>query len=144
MDCRRGLGLALCLLGGAVGCQHQVATLPPSGSMPLANQPAPPDPSQIKKASDVPPKEPPAAVLVSWGDFKAGEAFAPSLPPDRQQQIRDDARREYQRALASDPKYVPAYKGLARLYTAMHDQMHAVETYHSSAPDRSTERVPVV
>jgi tetratricopeptide (TPR) repeat protein len=132
MDCRRSLGLVLCLLGGAVGCQHQVATLPQSSSMSLANQPPPPNPGQIKKASDVPAKEPPAAVLVSWGDFKAGEALAPSLSPDRQQQLRNEARQEYLRALTRDPKFVPAYQGLARLYTAMHDPMHAVETYQKA------------
>ena len=67
MDCRASLGLALCLLSGAAGCQHQATTLQSKGTAPL---PAPrqepsPDPSQIKKMVSRPKKEPPAAVLVS-------------------------------------------------------------------------------
>jgi predicted Zn-dependent protease len=128
MDCRGSLGLAVCLLSGAVGCQHQVTTLSPTGG-PTLKQEAPPDPSRIKKASSLPAKEPPPAVLVSWGDFKAGEACAPEIPPERQQQIRDAARQDYERALKTDPKNVPAYQGLARLDTALRNHARAIETY---------------
>ncbi|HWG43181.1 MAG TPA: tetratricopeptide repeat protein [Gemmataceae bacterium] len=131
MDCRGSLGLALCLLSGAAGCQHQVTSLSPTSATPVPKQEAP-DPSQIKKASSLPPKEPPPAVLVSWGDFKAGEAFAPEIPPGRQQQIRDAARQDYERALKTDPKNVPAYQGLARLDTAMRNHTHAIQTYQTA------------
>jgi hypothetical protein len=95
----------------------------------------------IRKASTAPPKELPAPVLVSWGDFKAGEALAPDLSPARRQEIRDAARQDYEQALKADPKNVPAYQGLARLYAAMHNYDRAIETYQvalkiapSSAP----------
>ena len=131
MDCRGTLGLALCLLSSAAGCQHQVATLtdPSQSSVPF--QQPPPDASQLKQASK-PRKDPPPSVLVKFGDFKAGEAFAPDIPRERQQSIRQAARDEYERALKIDPKYLPAYQGLARLYTATQDHPRAVETYQKA------------
>lgn len=134
MDCRVALGLAVGLLSGAVGCQHQVATLPePSRlSTPTPAAEPPPDPSQIKKASSLPRKDPPVLALVKLGDFKAGEAFTQGISPERQQAMRDEARQEYQRALSIDPKCLPAYQGLARLYTAMQDHSRAVETYQKA------------
>ena len=131
MDCRTTLGLALCLLGGAAGCQHQVVSGPdPTHSpMPLQVGEKPPDPSQIKKISSLPKKDPPAVVVVKLAEFKAGEAFAADIPPDRQQAMRDEAREDYQRALKIDPKCLPAHQGLARLYMAMQDYGRAAETY---------------
>jgi Flp pilus assembly protein TadD len=129
MDRRGTVGLGLCFLIAA-GCQHQVTTLSPAGGASMPAQPPPPPNSvAIKKASSQPPKELPAAVLVSWGDFKAGEALAPDISPARQQEIRDAARQDYEKALKADPKNVPAYQGLARLYTAMHNYDRAIETY---------------
>ena len=52
MDGRGGLRLALCLLSGAVGCQHQATTLSPTGTaLSMPKPEAAPDPSQIKNAS---------------------------------------------------------------------------------------------
>jgi Tfp pilus assembly protein PilF len=134
MDCRTTLGLALCLLGGAAGCQHQVVSgLDPVHSpMPLQAGEKPPDPSQIKKLSALPKKDPPALVVVKLADFKAGEAFSADIPPDRQQRMRDEARDDYQRALKIDPKCLPAHQGLARLYMAMEDYGRAAETYQKA------------
>ncbi len=132
MDCRGSLGLALCLLSVATGCQHQVTTLSPTSGSSTLNQGTPPDPSQIKAAPAVSKKEPPPAVLVSWGDFKAGEACSAEIPPARQQEIRDAARQDYERALKSDPKNVPAYRGLARLDTAVRNHARAIQTYQTA------------
>jgi tetratricopeptide (TPR) repeat protein len=134
MDCRASLGLALCLLSVAAGCQHQATTVLPNGAatQPTPRPEPPPDPSEIKKMASRPQKDPPAAVLVSWGDFKAGEACAADIPPDRQQQIRDAARQDYERALKSEPKNVSAYLGLARLHTSMHNPERAIETYRTA------------
>jgi Tfp pilus assembly protein PilF len=129
MDGRGALKWNLCLLIAAAGCQHQVMTLP--GSAPASSSVDKPDPTQIKKASSK-PKDLPPSVLVSYGNFEAGEAFAAGTAPDRQQQLCDSAREDYQKALKSDPKCLPAYQGLARLYTHMHDLPLAVETYRKA------------
>jgi tetratricopeptide (TPR) repeat protein len=134
MDRRATLGLALSLLGGAAGCQHQVVTGPDAlhSPMPLQVAEKPPDPAQIKKASAQPQKDPPALVVVKLADFKSGEASSADIPPDRQQRMRDEARLDYQRALKIDAKCLPAYQGLARLYMAMEDYGRAGETYRKA------------
>jgi hypothetical protein len=132
MDGRGALRLSVFLLVVSAGCQHQVMTVPSPGPQSTADKPPPPtDRSQIKPASTKSKPLPPQ-VWVSSGDFKAGEASAPDTPPDRQQQIRELARADYEQALKLDPKCVPAYRGLARLYTAMRDIPLAVETYHKA------------
>lgn len=138
MDGRGALRLSLCLLIAAAGCQHEVMTLP--RSTPSASSVGNPEPPQIKKAS-AKPKDLPPSVLVSYGNFEAGEAFAARTGPDRQQQLCESAREDYEKALKSDPKCVPAYQGLARLYTHMHDLPLAVETYRKAlklAPDNAS------
>ncbi len=129
MDGRGALQLSLCLLIAAAGCQHEVMSVP--GSAPHSSSPANLDPSQIKKAS-VETKDLPPSVLVSYGNFEAGEAFAERTGPDRQQLLCESARTDYEKALSLDPKCVPAYQGLARLYTHMHDLPLAVETYQKA------------
>ncbi len=129
MDGRGALQLSLCLLIAAAGCQHEVMTLP--GSAPNSPSPNNPDPTQIKPASNK-PKDLPPAVLVSYGNFEAGEAFAARTGPERRQQLCESARADYEKALSRDPRCLPAYQGLARLYTHMHDLSLAVETYQKA------------
>jgi len=129
MDGRGALQLSLCLLIAAAGCQHEVMTLP--GSAPDSPSPNKPDPTQIKPASGK-PKDLPPSVLVSYGNFEAGEAFAARTAPERRQQLCESARADYEKALNRDPRCVPAYQGLARLYTHMHDLPLAVETYQKA------------
>jgi len=129
MDGRGYLRLSVCLLIAAAGCQHQVMTLPDAA--PLSSSAVLPDPSQIKKAP-AKPKNLPPSVLVSYGNFEAGEAFAARTGPERRQQLCESARADYEKALAIDPKCVPAYQGLARLYTAMRDLPLAIETYQKA------------
>jgi tetratricopeptide (TPR) repeat protein len=131
MDCRATLGTALFLLTSTLGCQHNVATLDPSQSIPTAPVQLPVNPN-TPVTKKVARKDPPPLVVVKLGDFKAGEAFAADIPPARQQQMREEARSEYVRALKIDSKYVPAYQGLARLYVAMQDHPRAVETYQKA------------
>jgi tetratricopeptide (TPR) repeat protein len=132
MDGRTALRLGVCLLIAAAGCQHQVLNVPgscPAGS--ACNPPTPIDLSQVKKAP-AKPKNLPPSVLVSKGNFEAVEAFDAKTPLDSRQQLCDLARDDYEKALKIDPKYVPAYQGLARLYTAMHEYPLAVETYQKA------------
>ncbi len=129
MDGRGALRLSLCLLISAAGCQQEVVSLPNSTS--LTSFWGNPDPHQIKKASPRPEDLPPL-VRVSHGNFEAGEAFSDRTGPERRQQLCESARTDYERALALDPKCLPAYQGLARLYTHMHDLPLAVETYQKA------------
>ncbi|HTU90550.1 MAG TPA: tetratricopeptide repeat protein [Gemmataceae bacterium] len=132
MDSRGALRLGVCLLIAAAGCQQQVLNVPNPGSISSTGNPAQTiDPSQIKKASDKPKKLPPL-VYVTYGNFEAGEAFAARTEADRRQPLCDSARADYEKALKIDPKCVPAYQGLARLYKAMHELPLAVETYQKA------------
>ncbi len=131
MDSRGAVRLWMLLLVAA-GCQHQTGNVPSPG--PLSPNIAPPktiDPSQIKKVSNK-PKELPPQVLVADADYKTGEAQAVEATPQQQQQLWELAHQEYDRALKVDPKYVPAYRGLARLYTVMQEHGQAVETYQKA------------
>jgi hypothetical protein len=119
------------LLLAAAGCQHQAMTIPNPSSLASAEKTPRIDPSQIKPASDK-PKDVPPPVWVSLGDFKASEASDPNVPPDRQQYIRELARADYEQALKLDPKFVPAYQGLARLYQSMHDTSLAIQSYQKA------------
>jgi tetratricopeptide (TPR) repeat protein len=129
MDGRGSLRLSVCLLIVAAGCQQEVVSLP--SSAPLTSFWGNPDPSRIKKAP-AKLKDPPPLVLVSYGNYEAGEAFSDRTGPDRQQQLCEAARADYEKALTIDPKCMPAYQGLARLYTNMHDLPLAVETYQKA------------
>lgn len=131
MDGRRFLKLCVFLLSAAVGCQHQVMSVPNPPPLPANHPPPPSDPSQIKQSS-AKPKELPSMVWVSFGDYKSGEGFAAANSPNRQQQFRDEARNHYQTAIKIDPKCIPAYLGLARLYTAMRNYDLAIETYQKA------------
>jgi tetratricopeptide (TPR) repeat protein len=128
MDRRGSLSLVLCLLSASLGCQHETKIIS-SGQLTAASPSI--DPSKIQKAESA-KKDPPPLALVSAGDFKAGEAFAADAPPQVQQLLRDEARQDYERALAIDPKCLAAYQGLARLYTAAQEHARAVETYHKA------------
>lgn len=129
MEARGALQISMCLLIAAAGCQHQVMTL--TGSAPESSSVGKPDPSQIKKAP-AKAKDLPPSVLVSYGNFEAGEAFAERTGPERRQQLCESARLDYEKALSLDPKCVPAYQGLARLYTNMRDLPLAAETYQKT------------
>lgn len=131
MDRRGGLGLALCLLSASLGCQHETKIISPGQLTPGAPGSPPIDPSKIQKV-ELPKKDPPPMALVSSGDFKVGEAFAADVPPQVQQLLRDEARQDFERALAIDPKCLAAYQGLARLYTAAQEHARAVETYQKA------------
>lgn len=132
MDGRGTWRLSVLLLMTAAGCQHQVMTVPSPGStFPGNNVPPPPDRSQIKPAKPK-LKELPPLVWVKHGDFQAGEAAAADIDPGRRQELREQARGDYKKALKIDPKCLPAYQGLARLYLAMHDAPLAIETYRKA------------
>lgn len=134
MDGRVALKLGVCLLIASAGCQHQAWTVPSPGPNSQGNNlpavPAP-DPSQVKKESGK-PKDIPPMVLVVAGDWRTAEAFSPGVTSEVQQYNCEVARTSYENALKTDPKCVPAYQGLARLYTKMHDFGLAIENYQKA------------
>lgn len=140
MDCRKPLWLGLCLLGGAAGCSswggHKkpdavaVAPAPASPASPY-NAVAPADAKArelAKKEKDLPPRIPKPATCVAHADWVAREAEVPERSPEQAEKLREQARKDYQQALAIDPNYLPAYQGLGRLYQAMGDQPRAIAT----------------
>jgi tetratricopeptide (TPR) repeat protein len=123
MDCRASVVLALGLVGSVVGCTPQ-ATFPlvPSGT------PVEP-PAQSSTADGEPKRMPRPATCVAAGQFREQEADNPEVPPAVKEQLREQARKAYQQAIAIDPNYLPAHRGLARLYETMGDHEHAIATY---------------
>lgn len=125
MDCRKALALALGLAVGGSGC---VTTKTTGGS---GSSPADPVPYQAKKP--LPPRIPKASTCAAFGDFRAKQAATePNVPDTERERYRDQARRAYQQALQIDPSYLPAYTGLARLYTELRDYDRAVATFQKA------------
>src|SRR5207237_515795 len=92
---------------GAAGCVTPTAT---------------PTPPVVEKAKD-PPRHPPknAESCVAIANYLAAEGSGKPAGSAEQEHLYDQARREYQQALDVDPKYVPTYRALGQLYTAMGD-----------------------
>jgi tetratricopeptide (TPR) repeat protein len=98
------------------------------------------DPDKIKKESDLPKKDPTAKACTAWGNWAAGEAAADTSPVAANEK-RELARKAYQQALRLDPKYLPAYQGLAKLYVTMQDTEHAVATLQTGLKQHPKEAV---
>jgi tetratricopeptide (TPR) repeat protein len=136
MDCHKLLSWGLAAALGVAGCQH--AKAPPGGGVQQAVAYSPPtssttrvaaDGTPIKPAAELPKRQPKPETCVAYGNFRSQEAAAPGCSPEERQRFRDEARLAYQQAISLDPKHVPAYQGLGRLYVEMEDSAHAVETY---------------
>jgi tetratricopeptide (TPR) repeat protein len=117
-------GLAAAL--GAAGCQH---TKGPAPSLTTTTMRVAADGTPIKPVAELPKRQPKPETCVAYGTFRAQEAQAPNCTTLERQQFREQARVAFQQAMQIDPKYVPAYLGLARLYADMDDAAHALETY---------------
>jgi tetratricopeptide (TPR) repeat protein len=66
---------------------------------------------------------------VAYAEFSVHEAAAANHTPSDREWWREKARKEYQQALESEPTYLPALQGLARLYVDINDRERAVATY---------------
>jgi tetratricopeptide (TPR) repeat protein len=134
MDCHKLLSWGLAAALGAAGCQH--AKGPGGGPPPPSYAPTSTtnlrvtaDGTPIRPEPELPKRQPKPETCVAYATFRSQEAQAPSCPAQDRQQFRDQARLAYQQAIQIDPKHVPAYLGLARLYVESEDTAHAVETY---------------
>jgi tetratricopeptide (TPR) repeat protein len=123
MYCRVSVVLALALVSGAVGCTPQ-ETLPlvPPGTV---VEP----PAQSSTADGEGKRMPRPATCLAAGQFREHEAECPDVPPAVKEQLREQARKAYQQAIAIDPNYLPAQRALAHLYETLGDYEHAVATY---------------
>ncbi|HEY2787491.1 MAG TPA: tetratricopeptide repeat protein [Fimbriiglobus sp.] len=66
---------------------------------------------------------------VAFADTQAEAALAEGRSPSDRDQMLDNARQRYQRALKDDPKNKGAFLGLAKLYAKMGDYPSAIGTY---------------
>jgi hypothetical protein len=69
-----------------------------------------------------------AETKVAFADTWVESAFA-DPPPANRDQLIDQARQAYQKALQKEPKNKGALLGMARLYTRLGDREHALELY---------------
>jgi tetratricopeptide (TPR) repeat protein len=120
MDARRFPFFALGLVTTCFGCVH--TDVP-------ATSPGEPVAVKIRKAPDLPKKQPLPSTCVALGDVRARTALDPKCPTADQERLRDEARRAYQQALDIDPNHLGALTALARLYVSMEDYERAIATY---------------
>jgi tetratricopeptide (TPR) repeat protein len=83
-----------------------------------------------------------APTYEAYANLAAAAAFAPKegQGPQQQAQFREEAKAGYNKAIEVDPKYVPAYLGLARLQSRCEDYAGALATYDRAlkvAPDNA-------
>jgi tetratricopeptide (TPR) repeat protein len=73
-----------------------------------------------------------ARTMVAFGDMQASGGFTGESSPEQQAVFRHEAQLAYLAAMKKDPKYLPAYLGLARLQKASGDHVAAVGTYQQA------------
>src|SRR5262249_20659376 len=126
MDGRTTRLLAGVLLCGALGClpaglrpfrQQQPSvpksTDPPPGSVTKADVP----PQLVAKADDSPvPLKAKASTCVAFAEMRLQEANDDSKTDADRDLLRLQALKLYKRAIEVEPKYLPAYLALARMY----------------------------
>jgi len=116
MDCRWTTRVLGCALAGAIGCASPSKWM--SGKH--ANDDPPPEKiTAVKKGEDAKAKP---ETYVALGDVKAQAALDPNKTPAERETLYDQARQEYQKALASDAKNLAALRGMVRLYVQMGDR----------------------
>jgi tetratricopeptide (TPR) repeat protein len=149
MDGRRvRIGLIAAVVCGAAGCkwtrsQQQpapiAATQPGGGlSQGFANR------SESKKFPTAPPEQvatKPARkkgqgvkleTEIAWAETQVEAALAEGRTAVEKDQLLDDARQRYQKALHADPKNKTALVGLARLYEKSGDRARSAQMYQEA------------
>src|SRR5262249_43231025 len=126
MVSRMTLLLALSLSWCGLGCVQNPAlpTAPPPQP-----KPKPPEPVVGTKESPKTKRTPKVTTYVAWGQRREQEAEDKYMNPSHKMDLYDDARQVYQAALKIDPKHLPAYIALARVYMKMNHYDKALETY---------------
>jgi tetratricopeptide (TPR) repeat protein len=117
MDCRKPLVLVMGLLVGVGGCTYSLSELRVSAGL-------------GKKDKEEVVLKP--STYVAFAEFREKAALTKEVSDAQRQQLREEARLSYLKALEADAKYLPAYTGLARLQQTTGDHAGAVETYHKA------------
>jgi tetratricopeptide (TPR) repeat protein len=122
MDGRRTLVLSLGLLSGSLGCAHD-------GALPVTANQAPPPAATPAREADLPPRTAKPATYIELGNFSMQAATDPRRSPIEREQLHEQARKAYQKALEIDPKNLQALAAMARYYNTIGDHPRAVATY---------------
>lgn len=137
MDCRYSYLLAA-LLGGTAGCLHQ-DTAPNTGLANKANAPATTESPAPNNSEDKPrvhylgrTEQPKPSTCVAVGKYQESLTNNPDRSPAEVEQFREEARKQYQRAIDLDSSYLPAYQALAQLYETLGDYERATKTYQKA------------
>jgi Tfp pilus assembly protein PilF len=125
-----GLLLAFGLLTGVEGCQTATTQVAQSKEKIYGYSLLKQDEPGKKPAKD--PEKPTVGMLLAAADYRSIESNNKTDAPLVQEEMRNEARRDYQKALQMDPKCLRAYQGLARLYLTMGDDQHAISTYQKA------------
>jgi tetratricopeptide (TPR) repeat protein len=120
MDCRRTTCVTAALLCAVVGC---VTPNGPNGAGVKSDSTI----SEAAKAAAEPRevvKQLNPDTLVSYGALQEQIAAEMNLTPQEKERYLEDARQAYQRAIDTDPKFIPAYMAMGRLFesTERHDR----------------------
>jgi len=117
----RKLALMGCIAASCGGCITETK------SMPVTSERV----SNIKdlKEAEFAKREAKPQTWVALGDLYLTKACDQAAAPAQQSAFFDEARKSYQKALEIDPKFVPAYLQLAKLYVHRDDPERAVGIY---------------
>jgi tetratricopeptide (TPR) repeat protein len=125
MDCRKALWLAGGFVCGLAGCLKSQ----PGALVTRDRPPAPPE-MPVVKADDKPakPGKIKSSTLIALASLRLQMAQDPRHEAERPQLLRQ-ASDEFVKALTADPKYLPAYAGLARCQELGGEYDKAMLTY---------------
>lgn len=126
MDCRMSLIVALCLGLGGIGCQTTTSRV---ASGPDAHAPSG---AVVAKPKEGPRKLKPETKVLMAKAFLDQSDDLTKVSPEVQIKLRDQARVAYQEAIKDDPNHIPAYRGLAKVYTKLNEMDKALETMHTA------------
>lgn len=73
-----------------------------------------------------------AKTYTAFGDMQAAGGFKGNTDPEAQKVFQHEAELAYLEAIKVDPRYVPAYLGLARLHKAKGDSVAALGVYQQT------------
>jgi Tfp pilus assembly protein PilF len=73
-----------------------------------------------------------AKTFTAFGDMQAAGGFKGTNDPEAQNALRHEAELAYLEAIKVDPRYIPAYLGLARLHKAKGDSVAALGVYQQA------------
>jgi tetratricopeptide (TPR) repeat protein len=121
MDRRWTTRVLGCALAGAIGCAGPTKWM--SGKH--AGDDPPPEKVVASKKDDGKESKAKPETYVALGDVKAQAGLDPTKTPAEREMLYDQARQEYQKALASDARNVGAMRGLVRLYVQIGDRERA-------------------